>query len=161
MPIDVGSRAPDFTLKDQNNQDVRLADFRDRKAVLLVFYPLAFTGNCRGELAAIRDNLPDYANDAVQVLAISVDSVYSHKVWSLQQGFEFPLLADFWPHGGVARAYGVFDDVTGVANRGTFLIDPDGVVRFAEMAGPGETRDQSRWRRALADLATARAGRTG
>ena len=153
MPIDVGSRAPDFTLKDQNNQDVRLADFRHRKAVLLVFYPLAFTGNCQGELAAIRDALPEYANDEVQVLAVSVDSVYSHKVWSLQQGFEFPLLADFWPHGGVAQAYGVFDEAAGVARRGTFLIDAGGVVRFAEMAGLGETRDQARWRRALADLA--------
>ena len=157
MPIDVGSRAPDFTLKDQNNQDVRLADFRHRKAVLLVFYPLAFTGNCQGELAAIRDNLPDYANDDVQVLTISVDSVYSHKVWSLQQGFEFPLLADFWPHGGVARAYGVFDDDTGVARRGTFLIDRAGTVRFAEMAGVGETRDQERWRRAMAELTADRA----
>jgi peroxiredoxin (alkyl hydroperoxide reductase subunit C) len=161
MPIDVGSRAPDFTLKDQNNQDVRLADFRDRKAVLLVFYPLTFTGNCRGELGAIRDHLPDFANDHVQVMAVSVDSVYSHKVWSLQQGFEFPLLADFWPHGEVARAYRVFDDTTGVAYRGTFLIDPEGVVRFAEMAGVGETRDQERWRRALADLAVARAGTGG
>jgi peroxiredoxin (alkyl hydroperoxide reductase subunit C) len=153
MPIDVGSRAPDFTLKDQNNQDVRLADFRDRKSVLLVFYPLAFTGNCQGELAAIRDNLPEFANDQVQVLTVSVDSVYSHKVWSLQQGFEFPLLADFWPHGGVARAYDVFDEQTGVARRGTFLIDPQGIVRFAEAAGVAETRDQARWRRALADLA--------
>src|SRR5918997_5247814 len=129
MPIDAGSQAPDFALKDQNNQDVRLADFHGRKAVLLVFYPLTFTGNCQGELAAVRDHLPDFANDRVQVLAISVDSVYSHKVWSLQQGFEFPLLADFWPHGGVARAYGVFDYLTGVARRGTFLIDTQGVVR--------------------------------
>jgi peroxiredoxin (alkyl hydroperoxide reductase subunit C) len=153
MPIDVGSRAPDFTLKDQNNQDVRLADFHGRKAVLLVFYPLTFTGNCQGELAGIRDHLPDFANEHVQVLAVSVDSVYSHKVWSLQQGFEFPLLADFWPHGGVARAYEVFDDVTGVARRGTFLIDAAGVVRFAEVAGPGRTRDQARWRAALAGLA--------
>src|ERR1700733_10430339 len=108
MPLAVGDRAPDFTLKDQNNQDVRLADFHDRKAVLLVFYPLAFTGTCQGELTSIRDNLPVYANDAVQVLTVSVDSTYSHKVWSLQQGFEFPLLADFWPHGSVATAYDVF-----------------------------------------------------
>ena len=161
MPIAVGAPAPDFTLRDQNNQRVSLADFRNRKAVLLVFYPLTFTGNCQGELAAIRDNLPDYANENVQVLAVSVDSVYAHKVWSLQQGFEFPLLADFWPHGGVARAYGVFDDETGVAHRGTFLIDAGGVVRFAEMAGSGEIRDQSRWRRALADLAATGAGQAG
>jgi mycoredoxin-dependent peroxiredoxin len=155
MPLAVGDRAPDFTLKDQNNQDVRLADFHGRKAVLLVFYPLAFTGTCQGELTEIRDNLPVYENDDVQVLTLSVDSVYSHKVWSLQQGFEFPLLADFWPHGGVASSYEVFDFDTGRANRGTFLIDAGGVIRFAEMLGPRETRDQKGWQRALEDLSGA------
>ena len=153
MPIDVGAQAPDFTLKDQNNQEVRLADFRGRKAVLLVFYPLTFTGTCRGELIEVRDNLSEYANDAVQVLAVSVDSQYSHKVWAMQEGFEFPMLADFWPHGAVARTYGVFNEAAGFANRGTFLIDKAGVVRFAEMAGPGVARDQKAWRVALADLA--------
>src|SRR6266498_1729308 len=152
MPLAVGAQAPDFNLRDQNNQEVRLADFRGRKAVLLVFYPLAFTGTCRGELSEIRDNLPDYANDQVQVLTVSVDSPYSHKVWSIQQGFEFPLLADFYPHGAVAQAYGVFNETVGFANRGTFLIDADGVVRFAEMLGPGESRDQRGWRDALAAL---------
>jgi peroxiredoxin (alkyl hydroperoxide reductase subunit C) len=153
MPLAVGETAPDFTLKDQNNQDVRLAAFQDRKAVLLVFYPLAFSGTCQGELSEIRDNLPVYANAKVQVLTVSVDSTYSHKVWSLQQGFEFPLLADFWPHGGVAAAYEVFDAVMGRANRGTFLIDRDGVIRFAEMLGPREPRDQKEWQRALESLA--------
>jgi peroxiredoxin len=152
MPLAVGTRAPDFTLKDQNNQAVSLASFRDRKAVLLVFYPLTFTGTCQRELSGIRDNLDHFANEDVQVLAVSVDSAYSHKVWSLQQGFEFPLLADFWPHGGVARHYEVFNDTAGFANRGTFLIDRDGVIRFAEMAGPGESRDQAAWQKAIAAL---------
>jgi peroxiredoxin len=152
MPISVGTQAPDFSLKDQNNQVVSLAGFRGRKAVLLVFYPLTFTGTCQGELTEIRDNLETYANDDVQVLAVSVDSTYSHKVWSLQEGFEFPLLADFWPHGAVAQAYGVFNDEAGFANRGTFLIDSAGVVRFAEMTGPGESRDQKAWQAALAAL---------
>ena len=149
MPLAVGASAPDFTLKDQNNQEVRLADFHGRKAVLLVFYPLAFTGTCRGELTGIRDEIDLYANDVVQVLTVSVDSTYSHKVWSLQQGFEFPLLADFWPHGGVAQAYEVFDSATGLANRGTFLIDAAGVIRFAEMLGPREPRDQKAWQVAI------------
>jgi peroxiredoxin (alkyl hydroperoxide reductase subunit C) len=149
----VGAQAPGFTLKDQNNQEVSLADFHGRKAVLLVFYPLTFTGTCRGELTEIRDNLAEYANDDVQVLAVSVDSAYSHKVWATQEGFEFPLLADFWPHGEVARRYGVFNEVAGFADRGTFIIDRAGVIRFAEVAGPGESRDQKRWRSALADLA--------
>jgi peroxiredoxin len=152
MPIPVGAQAPDLTLKDQNNQEVRLADFRGRKAVLLVFYPLAFSGTCQGELSEIRDNLPDYANDDVQVLTVSVDSVYSHKVWAIREGFEFPLLADFYPHGAVAQAYGVFNETAGFANRGTFLIDTGGVVRFAEMLGPGEVRDQNGWRKAVTDL---------
>jgi peroxiredoxin (alkyl hydroperoxide reductase subunit C) len=154
MPIDVGAQAPDFTLKDQNNQQVRLSDFRGRKHVLLVFYPLAFTGTCQGELTEVRDNLDEYANERVQVLTISVDSPYSHKVWAEREGFEFPLLADFWPHGAVAQAYGVFFEEAGIANRGTFVIDSAGVVRFAEMIGPGESRDQQAWRKALAGLPT-------
>ncbi|GIF11707.1 peroxiredoxin [Actinoplanes teichomyceticus] len=150
MPIEVGRPAPDFLLKDQNNQEVRLGNFRGRKAVLLVFYPLAFSRRCHGELTEIQQNLDGYANDRVQVLTLSVDSVYSHKVWAEQEGFAFPLLADFWPHGEVARAYGVFNEDSGFANRGTFLVDRAGTIRFAEMAGPGESRDQSAWRAALA-----------
>jgi len=152
MPLEVGTEAPDFVLKDQNNQQVRLSDFRGAKSVLLVFYPLAFTGTCQGELCAVRDNLNDFSNDRVQVLAVSVDSSYSHKVWANQQGYEFPLLADFWPHGGVAREYGVFNEQAGFANRGTFVIDREGVIRYAEMNGPGEARDQDAWRKALGEL---------
>jgi peroxiredoxin len=152
MPPATGDPAPDFTLRDQNNQEIRLADFRGRKAVLLVFYPLAFSRTCHGELTELRDNLAEYQNDRVQVLTVSVDSAYSHRVWATQEGFDFPLLADFWPHGAVARAYGVFNDVAGFANRGTFLIDTGGVIRFAEMLGPGEARDQKAWRAALDNL---------
>ncbi|GAA2285698.1 peroxiredoxin [Glycomyces scopariae] len=152
MPIETGAEAPAFTLKDQNNQPVSLADFRGEKHVLLVFYPFAFTGTCEGELCGIRDNLDAYQSDEVQVLSVSVDSPFAHKVWAQREGFEFPLLADFWPHGAVAQSYGVFDDEKGMANRGTFVIDKDGVVRFAEMLPPGQARDQSRWQKALADL---------
>jgi peroxiredoxin (alkyl hydroperoxide reductase subunit C) len=150
MPIEVGAEAPDFVLKDQNNQQVRLSDFRGRKNVLLVFYPLAFTRVCQGELCEVRDNLNEYANEDVQVLTVSVDSPYSHKIWAEREGYDFPLLSDFWPHGAVASAYGVFNEVSGVANRGTFVIDKAGVVRFAEMNMPGEARDQDGWRKALA-----------
>src|SRR5262249_35664635 len=123
MPIEVGAAAPDFVLKDQNNQEVRLSDFRGAKNVLLVFYPLTFTGISQGELCQVRDNLGDFVNDSVQLLAISVDSSYSHRIWADREGYEFPLLADFWPHGEVAQAYGVFNEERGFANRGTFLID--------------------------------------
>jgi peroxiredoxin len=151
MPIAVGVEAPDFLLRDQNNQEVRLSDFRGDKSVLLVFYPLAFTGTCRGELCEVAENLAAYANAEVQVLTVSVDSVYSHKVWADREGYDFPLLADFWPHGAVARAYGVFNADRGYANRGTFVIDKTGTVRFAEMNMPGEARDQAGWRKALAE----------
>lgn len=152
MPIEVGATAPDFVLKDQNNQEVRLSDFRGKRNVLLVFYPLAFTGTCQGELCQVRDNVGDFQSDTVQVLTISVDSSYSHKVWAEREGYDFPLLADFWPHGAVAQAYGVFNAEKGFANRGTFVIDRDGIVRYAELNGPGQARDQDAWRKALASL---------
>jgi mycoredoxin-dependent peroxiredoxin len=150
-PLDVGSVAPDFILKDQNNQEVRLSSFRGRRNVLLVFYPLAFTGNCQGELGQIRDGLADFANLA-EVLTISVDSAYAHKIWAIEQGYDFPLLADFWPHGAVAQAYGVFNADKGYANRGTFVIDVDGIIRYAAMNEPGEPRDPDEWRKALGAL---------
>ena len=150
--LDVGTEAPDFTLKDQNNQQVTLSDFKGRKAVLLVFYPLAFTGTCQGEMSEIRDNLDEYANERVQVLTVSVDSTYSHKVWAEREGYNFPLLADFWPHGAVAQQYGVFFEQAGIANRGTFVIDKEGVVRYAHMQGPGEPRDQKTWRETLQEI---------
>ncbi|MGY0236584.1 peroxiredoxin [Longispora urticae] len=153
MTLQPGTTAPVFTLKDQNNQDVALADFRGTKNVLLVFYPLAFTGICQGELCEVRDNLPAFVSDDVQILTVSVDSPFTHKVWAEQQGYDFPLLSDFWPHGAVAQAYGVFNDEKGFSNRGTFLIDKGGVIRFAEVNGPGEPRDQAGWTKALEALA--------
>jgi mycoredoxin-dependent peroxiredoxin len=150
--LPVGSTAPDFTLPDQNRQPVTLSDFRGVKDVLLVFFPLAFTGICQGELDQIRDHLPDFENDGRAVLAISVGPAPTHKVWATQSGFLFPVLADFWPHGAVSQAYGVFNDEAGVANRGTFVIDRTGTIRFAEMKQPGEARDQRLWVDALAAL---------
>jgi peroxiredoxin len=152
MSIEVADVAPDFTLRDQHGQDVSLADFRDRRQVLLVFYPYAFTGTCQGELDAIRDDLPRWQNDAVQVLTVSVDSPFAHRVWAERDGFTFPLLADFWPHGAVARAYGVLDERLGAAVRGTFLIDPGGVVRWKVVTGLGEARDHAAVLAAVADL---------
>jgi len=150
--IAVGDDAPDFTLRDQNNEQFTLSSFRGSKAVLIIFYPLAFTGICTGELCAVRDDLATFQNDAVQVVTISVDSTYSHKIFSERDGYQFPLLSDFWPHGAVAQAYGVFNDETGFANRGTFLVDKGGVVRFAEMNSPGVGRDPQAWRDAIAAL---------
>ncbi|OBI78099.1 peroxiredoxin [Mycobacterium sp. E740] len=150
--IEVGTEAPDFTLKDQNGQPVTLSDYRDAKNVVLVFFPLAFTGICQGELDEIRDRLPEYENDDTVTLAISVGPPPTHKVWATQSGFTFPVLSDFWPHGAVAQAYGVFNEDAGIANRGTFVVDRAGIVRFAEMKQPGEARDQALWTDALAAL---------
>jgi mycoredoxin-dependent peroxiredoxin len=151
--IQVGDEAPDFTLRDQNNEEVTLSSFRGDKAVLVIFYPLAFTGICTGELCVVRDDIDTFQNDDVQVMTISVDSPYSHKVFSEREGYAFPLLSDFWPHGAVAQSYGVFNETTGFANRGTFLVDKNGVVRFAEMNSPGEGRDPQGWRDAISALA--------
>ena len=152
MTLAVGSQAPDFTLKDQDGQPVTLSSFRGRKNVLLVFFPLAFTGICQGELDAVRDNLPNFENDDTVTLAISVGASPTHKIWATESGFTFPVLSDFWPHGAVAEDYGVFNPNAGIANRGTFVIDREGIVRFAEMNQPGEARDQRVWTEALAAL---------
>ncbi len=152
MAPEVGTQAPDFTLKDQNNQEVTLSSFRGERSVLVVFYPFAFSGICTGELTAVRDDLASFQNDDVQILAVSVDHPFALKAWSDAEGYGFPLLADFWPHGKVAQDYGVFNDAAGTANRGTLLVDTDGMVRFAEMNEPGEARDQGVWKQALAAL---------
>ena len=151
----VGTEAPDFTLPDAYKNPVSLADFRGRKAVLLVFYPFAFSGNCTAEFCQVRDELPEYQNGAVQILGISTDAPAPLKAWSEAQGFQFPLLSDFWPHGAVAMRYGVFFEKAGTAMRGTFLVDVDGVIRFAEVFGLGERRDQNAWKRAMAELHAA------
>ncbi|PRX48467.1 peroxiredoxin [Prauserella shujinwangii] len=152
MAVEVGTEAPDFTLKDYNKQDVTLSSFRGEKPVLLVFYPFAFSGICQGELCQLRDEFADYENEGVQVLGVSVDTPFSLKAWAEQQGYQFPLLSDFWPHGEVAKAYGVFNETAGLALRGTFLIDKEGIVRYAEVNEPGQARDQQAWKKAVAQL---------
>jgi peroxiredoxin len=153
MTIEVGQPAPPFTLKDQDGSDVSLSDFAGDKAVALVFYPFTFTGVCEGELCALRDDIATYEQAGVQVLAVSCDSKNSQKVWAEQQGYTFPLLSDFWPHGATAQAYGVFNDTLGCANRTTFLIGKDGVV--VDTFGTenlGTAREADRYAEALAKL---------
>ena len=152
MAVDAGDEAPDFTLKDQHNQEVTLSDFRGSKNVVLLFYPYAFTRVCKGELCTIRDELPSFENDDVQILTVSVDTAYSHKVWAEQEGYTFPLLADFWPHGAVAQAYGVFNEVKGSARRGTFIIDKQGVVRWKVVNENPDARDHNEYLKALAEI---------
>jgi peroxiredoxin len=149
MAVGVGSEAPDFELQDQHGQRVRLSGFRG-KHVVLVFYPFAFTGVCTGELVAIRDELAP--GDDVQVLTVSADSVYAQRVFAEQEKLDFPLLSDFWPHGAVAQAYGVFDEERGCALRGSFIIDRAGVVRWRVVNGLPDARDVDEYRKVLAGL---------
>ncbi len=150
--VEVGERAPEFVLPDQHGQRVRLSSFSDRRDVILVFYPYSFTGVCGGELLALNEQLSQLQNDRVQLLAVSVDSMFSQRAFAEQQGLGFPLLADFWPHGEVARAYGVFDEKVGAALRGTFVIDKQGVVRWAVLNAIPDARDITAYHRALATL---------
>ena len=150
--VDVGDIAPDFVLKDQDRQEVRLSDFRG-KNVVLVFYPFSYSGICQAELCGIRDDLPRFRNESTQTLAVSCDSLQVHKAWADQQGYDFPLLADFWPHGEVARLYGVFHEEAGAALRATFVLDKDGVVVHKVVNGLGEQRDHAAYEPVLASLA--------
>jgi peroxiredoxin len=152
MTIEVGKPAPDFELKDQHGQTVRLTHYRGKQPVALVFYPFAFSPTCTGELCEIRDNLGVFSGGDVQVLAISCDPMYSLRAFAKAEGYEFPLLADFWPHGAVAQEYGVFAEDSGRAERGTFLIDAAGVVRWTVVNGPGQARPLAAYREAIAAL---------
>ena len=152
MTLSVGDSAPAFSLPDQDKQSVSLADLRGTP-VLLVFYPFAFSGICTGELCQLRDELAVYGDAGVKVLAVSTDPVFSLKAFREKESFDFPLLSDFWPHGATAQAYGVFNEKAGMALRGTFLIDAEGQIAFAEVNSPGDAREQSGWTDAVGKLA--------
>ncbi len=152
MAVEVGQEAPDFELKDQHGQPVRLSSFRGAKNVVLVFYPLAFSGVCSGELCAMRDEFPEVSRDDVELLTVSVDSGFTHRAWSDKEGFGFGLLSDFWPHGAVATLYGVFDEARGVSTRGTFIIDKSGTVRWTVVNTIPQARDIAEYQKALAGL---------
>ncbi|MBB4979698.1 MULTISPECIES: peroxiredoxin [Streptomyces] len=149
MAIEVGTKAPEFELKDNHGRTVRLSDFRGEQNVVLLFYPFAFTGVCTGELRELRDNLPAFVNDDTRLLAVSNDSIHTLRVFGDQEDLEFPLLSDFWPHGEVSRAYGVFDEEKGCAVRGTFVIDKEGIVRWTVVNALSDARDLGDYLKAL------------
>src|SRR3954451_18662433 len=152
MSLQIGTPAPDFALRDQHRRTVRLSDFAGERNVVLVFYPFAFSGVCTGEFCELRDNIDVFEDANVQLVGVSCDSVHAQRAWAEQEKYEFPLLSDFWPHGEVARAYGVFDERSGFAMRGTFLVDTTGVLRWRVVNGPGEARPLSSYREAVARL---------
>ena len=152
MAIEIGQEAPDFELKNPDNEMVQLSSFRG-SPVALVFYPFAFSGICQDELCALRDANATFADAGVQVVAVSCDSRQVAKAWSDAHGLEYPVLSDHWPHGEAAQSFGVFNDAVGCANRTTFLIDADGVVVDVFGSGDlGTAREQDRYTEALAKL---------
>jgi peroxiredoxin len=153
VTLDIGQQAPDFELRDQHGQRVALSSFRDSRAVTVMFYPFAFSGVCTGELCSVRERLPTFESDDVQVLAVSCDPMFSLRAFAERDGLTFPLLSDFWPHGEVARAYGVFNEERGCAARSTFIVDKAGVLRWMVHNEMPEARDLEQQARVLADLA--------
>jgi peroxiredoxin (alkyl hydroperoxide reductase subunit C) len=153
MALAPGTAAPDFTMKDQDGNDVSLSSFKGKQNVVLVFYPFTFTGVCEGELCALRDDIGEFETADAQLLAISNDSRHSQRIWAEQQGYTFPILSDFWPHGEVSKAYGVFNEALGAANRATFVIDKSGTsVDVFESPNLGTPREKAAYEAALEKL---------
>jgi peroxiredoxin len=156
MALENDTQAPDFDLANQYGEHVRLSDFRGVKPVVLVFFPLAFSGVCTGELCELRDNIALFQDSDVELLGISVDSKATLRAFAEQEGYQFQLLADFWPHGAVAKEYGVFLEEKGFATRATFVIDARGVIRASFITAPGEPRSLEEYRAALEEVRPAR-----
>ena len=152
MSLTIGQEAPNFTLTNQFGESVELASFRGKKNVVIVFYPFAFSGICTGELCSLRDDLGAYQNEGTELIAISCDPMYSLKAFGDAEGYKFNLLADFWPHGAVSKAYGVFNEDRGFSIRGTFVVDKAGVLRWQVVNGPGDARNAEDYKAALAAL---------
>jgi peroxiredoxin len=150
------TKAPDFELANQFGEHIRLGEFRGKKPVALVFFPLAFSSTCTTELCELRDNLTLFKDAGVELIGISVDSKATLRAWAEHEGYDFTLLADFWPHGDVAKEYGVFIEEKGFANRATFLIDIDGVIRASFITAPGQARSIDDYRAAVAELVAER-----
>lgn len=149
MP-DIGDFAPDFTLTNQHGENIALSSFRGRSAVALVFFPFAFSGICTGELGEIRDHLDELTAGGAEVLAVSCDHFFANRAFADREGYPFSILSDFWPHGEVTRAYGVFNAEAGAPERATFVIDRDGIVRWRVQRSIGEARDFETFSAALA-----------
>jgi peroxiredoxin len=137
--IGTGSEAPEFDLEVTGSERARLADYRDRRNVLLVFHPFAWTSICEEEARDLQENLPAFESAETDVVLVSCDSAPSRQAWKEKLGLTYLLASDFWPHGAAARSYGVFDETTGAAVRGTFLIDKKGVVVWS-LVHDAETR---------------------
>jgi peroxiredoxin len=152
VTVAVGDIAPDFTLTDANGESFTLSSLRGKKVVLM-FFPFAFTGVCTGELCAIRDNENEFIDKDTVVVSVSCDSKFTLANFAQTENFQHTLLSDFWPHGEVSRLYGVFNDERGMAIRGTFILDREGVVRWTIANQPPLARSTAEYKAALAEIA--------
>ncbi|WP_342452993.1 peroxiredoxin [Demequina sp. B12] len=151
----IGDVAPDLALVDQNGRRTSISDFRGQP-LLLVFVPFAFSDTCTNELIDLRDEAPLVDDRDVAVAVVSCDSLFTLKAWGEVHTYDAPLLSDFWPHGEAARAYGVFNEDKGLAGRGSFLIDAQGVLRWSVVSPMGQARDVDDYREAIAQLPEGR-----
>jgi len=131
--LPVGTPAPDFTLPDAQNRPVSLSDFRGTP-VVLVFYPLDWSPGCSQQLELYQQELDEFTSRGAALLGISVDSIYSHGAWAAVRGLTFPLLSDFAPKGEVAKRYGIWREEDGFSERALYLVDAEGVIRWAHVS---------------------------
>jgi peroxiredoxin len=142
MAVTTSEQAPEFDLEVTHGERVRLADFRGRSNVLLVFHPFAFTAVCEEEARDLQENLESFENAQTEIVFVSCDSAPARQAWKEELGATYTFASDFWSHGAAAKAYGVFDDETGAPHRGTFLIDKDGTVIWSLVKWSGERRTE-------------------
>ncbi|MGI8393358.1 peroxiredoxin [Leucobacter sp. Z1108] len=152
MVLHVGAIAPDFTLSDQHGEELTLSELVESGPVAIVFFPLAFSGICTGELCELRDNIALFADSKVRLVGISVDSVHALRAWATQEDYEFSILSDFWPHGKVSRSFDAFVEERGIATRATVIVGEGLKVVASFETSPGEARDFSAYREVIATL---------
>ena len=152
MTLAIGDPAPDFTLKDQHGQEITLSSYAEGKAVLIVFYPFAFSGVCTGELTGLRDRLGDFETERSTLIALSCDPMYAQRAVADRDGIFFPLLSDYWPHGATTKDYGVFDDISGGPKRSSFIVDRNGKIAWTVHNATGEPRNLDEHAAALSSL---------
>lgn len=152
MVLEVGNFAPDFTLSDQYGEELRLSELVTEAPVMLVFFPLAFSGTCTAELRRLRDFSSEFRDAGVRLVGVSADSVFALSEWTKQEGVEFSVLSDYWPHGAVAQRYGAFVEAGGMASRVSMIIGRGQRVLAVFESLLGEQRALSSYSRALEEV---------
>jgi len=149
MAIAVGDHAPGFELKNQHGQSVQLSGLLEREPVMVVFLPLAFSANCTSEIDVLQHERQRFIDAGLTVVVMSVDSTATLRAWADAGSYDFSFLSDFWPHGGVARSFGVLREDRGYAERASFLIDRSGIVRCVIEASLDGIREFSQYEDAI------------